>query len=184
MKRTIIVVLAVTAIAMAVGWLYFKGKTYEHLITQTQIDSELEKKFPVTKTFLIVFKMTFSNPEVTLLEESDRVGIKLDTELNLGLGADAKKLSGHVALTSGLAYRSETHEFFLADAQFDRLELEGIPQEHLDKVTDFVTKFVQQLVDKYPVYRLEAKDTKSTVAKMILKDVQIENQVVKVTLGL
>ncbi len=183
MKKVIIVAL-VLVLLFAGGFLYVRNKQYNVIITQQQIDDALQKKFPVTKTHLLIFRITYSNPHLTLLPDSNRIEVGLDAEVSIKILNEAKKLGGTVLVTSALAFRSETKQFFLASPQINKLEIQGVPQQYLDKVTDFASIAAREYLQEFPVYTLKAKDTKTAAAKLLLKDVQVKSREIHVTLGL
>ena len=183
MKKIIIAAL-VLVLLLAGGFLYVRNKQYNVIITQQQIDDALHKKFPVTKTHLLIFRLTYSNPHLTLLPESNRIEVGLDAEVNIKILNESKKLGGTVFVTSALAYRNETKQFFLSSPQINKLKIQGIPQQYLDKVTDFASNAAREYLQEFPVYTLTAKDTKTAAAKLLLKDVQVKSSEIHVTLGL
>ncbi|MEI6178363.1 MAG: DUF1439 domain-containing protein [Verrucomicrobiota bacterium] len=184
MKKKITLILLIL-VALCVGvFVYMKDRRCEVVITQQQIDASLAKRFPLSKKYLLVFDIIYSNPRVTLLEGSDRIQVGLDAMLNIRLNKKPKKLSGGCVITTGLRYNSDTQEFFLDKAQFDRLEIKGIPDEYLDLVTQIASKSAMEFIQSKPVYKLKAKDIKTTTAKLLLKKVEVKDQSVHVTLGL
>lgn len=184
MKKTLTILLIVLALAAGGTFLYFKGKRYEVMITQDKIDAGLSERFPATKKYLLIFSITYSNPQVTLLEDEDRVQVGLDATLNIRLNGEPKELGGGATVTSGIRYDSDTQEFFLHDAEFTRLEIEGIPDKWLDQVTEIASKAAREFIETKPVYKLEAKDAKTTAAKLLLKGFEVRDQAIYVTLGI
>tara|TARA_R110002094_G_scaffold118840_1_gene114065 strand:- start:283 stop:837 length:555 start_codon:yes stop_codon:yes gene_type:complete len=184
MKKALSIAAIVIAVALVGGFVYFKGKRYEVVIPQAKIDSMLAEKFPATKEYFLIFSLTYTNPQVTLLEEADRVQVGLDVNLNIRLNKELKSLGGGATVTSGLRYDNEAQEFYLDDAVFDRLEIQGVPQKWLEKVTEVASKAAKEFVESSPVYRLEAIDTKTAAVKLLLKDVEVREQAIHVTLGL
>jgi hypothetical protein len=73
MKRILILAGCTLTVGLAGLLWYLHGKRYEVVITQEQIDEALRARFPVTKKHLLIFRVTNSNPHVTLLPESNRV---------------------------------------------------------------------------------------------------------------
>lgn len=183
MKRTLIILLFIFAVVLGCIFLYFKGQRYEVAITQDQIDAGLSKRFPATKKYLLIFSITYTNPQVTLLEEYDRIQVGLDAKLNIRLNGEQKELGGGVSVTSAIRYDSETQEFFLDDVEFDRLEIQGVPDQWMGRVTEFASKAAQEFIETQPIYTLEAKDAKTSAAKFLLKGVEVREQVICVTLG-
>ena len=184
MKRAIIILLIVLIVVLGGTFFYFKSKRYEVAITQEQIDAGLSERFPARKQYLLIFSITYSNPRVTLLENKNRIQVGLDATLNIRINGEKKEIGGGATLTSAIRYDSETQEFFLDDAEFDRLEIQGIPDKWLDRVTEFASKAAQEFIETKPVYKLEAKDAKTTAAKLLLKGFEVRDQTIYVTLGI
>lgn len=184
MKKALTITAIIIAVALAGAFIYFKGKRYEIVIPQAKIDSTLSEIFPATKNYLIIFDITYSNPQVTLLEDEDRVQVGLDATLNIRLNDEPKKLGGGATVTSGIRYGSDAQEFSLDDAVIDRLEIQGIPEKWLEKVTEVASEAAKEFIQSKPIYRLEAKDAKTAAAKLLLKDFEVREQAIYVTLGL
>lgn len=184
MKRYLISTICFVALALAGTFFYFKGRRYEVVITQTQIDEALQKRFPVEKSYLLIFGVTYSNPKVKLLPDANRIEIGLDTELNGKILGESKRLGSSILITTAIDYRNETQQFFLSEPQITNFALQGIPQEQLAKVTKFVSETVRANIQLYPVYTLRAKNAKMAAAKLLLKNVEVRNTEIHVTLGL
>jgi hypothetical protein len=179
MKKKNAIALAIVVLLLAAVFLYFKGRRYEVVITQEQIDAALVERFPVSKKYLLIFDVIYSDPKVTLLEDEDRIEVGLDATLNIRIDGEPKQLGGGCTIISGIRYEAETQEFFLDDAEFSRLEIQGVPEVYLELVTTFSAKAAKEYIEKYPIYRLKGKDAKS-----LLKDFEVKDQAVYVTLGL
>jgi len=184
MKKIFLIVSLVLVVVLGGAFIFFKGKGYEIAITQEQVDSALEEKFPVTKKFLLIFELTFSNPQVKLLENDDRVQVGLDAVLDIKIKDGSRKMSGGCTITSRVQYNPDTHEFFLAESEFDRLEIEGIPEKHLERVTKAASAAARKYLEEFPVYKLQGEDGKMAAAKLLLKSLEIRDQKIYVTLGL
>lgn len=184
MKKTLTILLIALALILGGAFLYFKGMRHEVVITQDQIDAKLSDRFPATKTYLLIFSITYSNPQVTLLEDKDRVQVGLDATLQIRLNDEPKELGGGATITSGIRYNSETQEFYLDDAEFARLEIQGIPDKWLNQVTEVASKAAREFIETKPIYKLEAKDAKTAAAKLLLKGFEVRDQAIYVTLGI
>jgi len=183
MKRVIAVVLAVLLLGAVGGYFFLKNRGVKLVITQADIDTALKERFPVKKPFLLLFELVYSNPQVTLLPESQRVRVGLDAEVNVKLMGQPKKLGGGATLTGRVDYRPDTQEFFLADVQFERLAVDGLPPEQLQAASGAASKIAEEYVRLYPIYRLKA-DKKLATARLFLKNVEVRNREVVVTMGL
>ena len=184
MKSKCIIIALVLVVILGGGLLYLKGKRYEVVITQEQIDQGLVDRFPYVSQYFSIFSLTYSNPQVVLLEESDRVEVGLDVTLNLRINDEPTQLGGGATVTTGIRYDSVGQTFYLDDSQFDRLAVQGVPDQWLEPVADFASKIAKDYIETQPVYRLEAKDAKTAAAKMLLKGFKVQEQALYVTLGI
>jgi hypothetical protein len=184
MKRLFLVVVAVLLVALTTGFVYLRGRRFDYTITQAQIDDALRTRFPITKKHLLIFEITYSNPKATLLPDSDRIEVALDALLNVRIGSEPQNLGGSIVAIAGVAYRDEAKKFYLSDPVIKELRIQGIPPQHLDKVTAFASKVATDYLPEIPVYTIKATDAKATAAKLLLKDVQVKSSEIHLTLGL
>ncbi len=188
--------------------LYLPGRRYDHTITQRDIDRALQARFPVSKTHYLIFKVTYSNPQVRLLPDSNRVEVGLDAVLDIKVPGRPVSLGSRAIATTGIAYRSETQQFFLSDPQLSNLTFQGIPpegadaagrlveaasdklkvwgvtEEQLAEIRAFAAGLASEQLQRYPIYTIKATDAKSRAAKLMLKDVEVRSNEIHVTLGL
>lgn len=184
MKKAIILAIAILAVLIGGIYFYFKGRLYEVVITQEQIKSTLAQRFPATKEYLLIFDITYSDPQVILLENEDRVQVGLTATLNIRINGEQKELKGTASVTSGIRYENATQEFFLDHAEFNQLEIQGIPDKWLKLVSEIAAKTAKKYIETKPIYQIKAKDAKTTAAKMLLKGFEVRDQAIYVTLGI
>jgi len=80
-KLIVITVLFLVAVGVG-GYAYFQGKRYTIVLTNEQINYELDKRFPITKSHLLILSVTYQDPGVVLHEGSDEVTVGLAVVLN------------------------------------------------------------------------------------------------------
>jgi hypothetical protein len=183
MKRNLLFVVLFLIVVAAGAFLYFKDRRYKLVITQEQIDAALKEKFPITKTHLVLFQITYSNPHAKPLPDSNRIEVGLDAEVMIKALSDSKKLTGTVFVTGALSYRDDKKQFFLVEPEIKKISIQGIPQQYIDKVTDFASKVAQEYIQEVPVYTLKDGSARTTAAKLLLRDVEVKQSEVHVTLG-
>ena len=207
MKRRVILAICIIVLAI-IGYVSFSPRLrYDVTITQSQIDAALRKHFPVSKNYYRIFRVTYSNPRVTLLPNTSRIEVGLDVELEIDLLVKSMKLGSGAIATSGIIYRNDTHQFFLSDPRIDKLTFQWVPQvgvdavgdlarksadklnsygistEQITRVTESATALAIERLQQYPVYTLHAKDAKSAAAMTMVKDVEVRGNELHVTLG-
>ena len=183
MKRVLIPVICIVAISLLAAVLYIRFSASDVVITQAQIDDALKTHFPVSNTYYLLFRVTYSNPKVRLQPDSDRVEVQLDADLGIKLSAQPKSFGGTAVVTSGIAYHRETHQFFLSEPKITRMTLQGIPQEYLDKLTQLASNTAREYLQQYPIYTLEARDLRSSTTRLLLNKVEVRGNEVHATLG-
>lgn len=175
----------VILIAVAAGtYYYFFGKEYIVRLTEPEIQEKLEEKLPLTKTYLFIINVTLDNPRVNLQDGSSRVSAGLDVVFNITLNKNPKPLGGKVDASGGILYLAEKGQFFLTNPVVENLDVQGIPRQYTDKANIALSKALAEYYENHPIYTLHATDVKQAAARMILKNVIIENRELVVTLGL
>lgn len=82
--RNIFIPLIIIAVILAPGC-----ATYDIKITNDEIQRKLASRFPITMNYLFIFDITYENPEVILLEGSDKVSVSLDARLDIRAKIDS-----------------------------------------------------------------------------------------------
>jgi hypothetical protein len=93
-------------------------------------------------------------------------------------------LGGTIDASGEIKYVQATGEFFLTDPVIERLAVQGIPDAYAGKVSSALTKAVAAYYADHPIYSLRATDAKHAAARLVLKNVVVENHELVVTLGL
>lgn len=184
MKKNIIFILLITITALATLLIFFYGKQFIIRVSETELRMKLAEKLPITKTYLVIFNITLSNPRVDLMNGSDRINSGLDITLDINLLNEISTFNGSVDISGGLRYNHETGEFFVTDPQVEKLSIKGIPEKYTDKINLVISKALNQYYQSRPIYILKPTDIKKTAARLVLKKVMVENEHLVITLGL
>lgn len=182
-RRILVIVAAAGVILVASAYFLLTGQRFEISITNSDIQSRLDQLFPKTKTHLLVLRLTYQNPRAKLIEGADRIQIGLDAVLNIRLNREPRSFSGSVDVDTSISFNPESGEFFLIDPVIKNLAIGGIPQAYTGQANTLASEAAAEFMDRYPVYTLRATDVKTTIAKLVLKGVRVENGVLIVTLG-
>jgi len=150
-------------------------------LTPDEIQERLDKAFPITEKYLMVFELTLADPEVQLAEGSDRVGFGLSAKTNVSV--NKKDVTGRAFMTAGLRYDPEKGALFLADPQVERLQMSMLPEEYEDDAMLAANLAARKFLKEYEVYRLKQSDFKERVVKFVLKDVAVRDGVLKLIFG-
>lgn len=181
--KVICVVLLVVGLGFIVVKLCDDG-TVKVNLTQAMIDDALAKKFPKTTTYLKIVKVRYSNPKAKLLAEQGKVLVSLDVQVTVGIKGLETSYHGSAALSTRVGYHATDYRFYLQDAELQALEIPKIAQDKLEFVREGLNVIAREFVDEVPIYRLSENDTKTHLAKLFLKAIDIRPDRVVVTLGL
>lgn len=186
-KRAIYIIgilLFITVVAVIAIVLTNNGTIYEVKITEDQINSALEEKFPVSETYLNILEVKLESASAQLTEGSDRMLVSLNASVALKDNGTGSSFTGTIDVSTGIGYNPETGEVFLKDPVVDSLRIDNFPEEYLEALTAIVDILVGVVLDGFPIYVLEPEDIPTAIASLFLKDVSIENGYLVLTFGL
>ncbi len=167
------------------GVFYFlKGKSFVVRLSEAQLREKLEAKLPLTKTYFLFFQITLRHLRVTLVEGSDRVKAGLDVELNMRLGNASKALGGSVDVSGGIQYNAAQGELFMTHPVIEQTAVQGVPEKYAPMLNEALSKAIGEYCAERPLYALRATDTKQAIAKLVLKDVVVQDRHLVITLGI
>lgn len=159
--------------------LYNKGIVIE--ITQQELQEKLAKEFPISRTYLVVLKLTLSDPEVVLKDGSDRIGFGVSAATNIEI--DGKDLEGKARLSAGVRYHRDQGALVLADPRVEELAVSLLPVKYQDELLAAADLATAEFLQDYAIYKLKPADFKQRLAKLVLQGVVVEDGVLKVKLG-
>ncbi len=139
-------------------------------IKQGNIQNLINKQFPISITWRFT-NITLSNPEVVLIDGSERLGIKLTTQIK------AKRWNYyHTVYVDGtIDYQTHLGELFLKNVEVDFL----LKSTCAKKATWPINKIVVVLIKKYaqhtPIYHFNQDDFMHKLAKSRITGLKIEN---------
>ena len=172
------------ATGVAVAYFVFTGTELTLTLTQAELETRLDAKFPLTKKHLGLFEVKYSNPRIVLMPDADRLRFAMDAELGNLIGQAGNRLSGTAEVTGGLRYDAERYEFYLTDPKVERIDIEGIPDSIASKVEPAFQTLAQEALERLPIYKLEPTDIKKVTARTVLKRIAVSNGNLVMVLGL
>ena len=184
MPKPLLAALIFIVIAGIGAYVYFQGKEYEVRITQAELQEKLAARMPLRRTYLFIFEVVLDEPRLQLLEGSDRVNAGLDVTLNIRLNDEPLPVGGGLDVSGGVRYEPSQGQFFLTEPAIENLNVQGIPAKYTDKVHRVLTKAVGEYYADRPIYTLDSSAATTAVARLLLKSVVVEDQVLIVTLGI
>lgn len=187
-KRKLKIMVAATAAVLLVGltlvFFILRGQRFVVELTQAQLQEKLDARFPIAKPYLLVLVLTYSEPEVTLTEGSDRVSFGVKATLNILIGGQPKPLGGHGIVSTGVQYNPEDYSFYLNDPRLEQLDIQGVPIKYTAIVNDLAKQMLEERINRTPIYTLKETDLKQEAARLILKGLTVHDGKLVITLGI
>ncbi|HKJ87793.1 MAG TPA: DUF1439 domain-containing protein [Gammaproteobacteria bacterium] len=183
MKKFAAAATVIVLLLLAGAYYYFSAGGLVIRISEPEIQKQLNQQLPLTKTYLTIIQVTLNNPRIDLVEGADRVRGGMDVELNIAGLPGSKPAEGTVDASSGVIYRAQKGQFYLSDPVIENLKVQGIPKEYTKKAKEALTEALAEYYKDQPIYTLNPNDTKQAVARMVLKDVRVQNKQLVLTLG-
>lgn len=177
--KGLIIALAVLACAAGAALWWAWGKTYDLTLTAAQLQAKIDPKFPIEKRYLVLVVLRLTDPVVKLKEGSDRIGIAVKAMVSF----EKSSCQGTAELSGGIHYDPATGQFSIVDARVERLDVDQLPPKYHAAALTVAGLAAKEYLDRYPVYTLQATDTKTSAAKLLLKSVRVENGSLVIRLG-
>jgi hypothetical protein len=168
-------------------WYYFarSGGTVKLPITREMIDSALSQTFPKKNTYLKVLHVTYGKPVLEMAPGGDRIKVALEVQVEAGLeGLLSKTYHGSAAVVTAVGYEPESYRFFLRDPRLEKLEVPKLSSDQLAILREGLNAASALWFQEVPIYRIEDRTMKEKLARHVLREVEIKNDRVIVTLGL
>jgi hypothetical protein len=146
-------------------------------IDQAQLQARLDARFPQRNCTMLIACLTLSDPRVTLTDGSSRIGLAADVLVTLG----RREMPGKVAFSGVLRYVRYQGDFYLDDVQVDNFELTGFPPDLVQVVKVRGPVAMRRALENHPIYTLKGDSTKTALAKLAVRDVQVVGGKVRVT---
>jgi hypothetical protein len=181
-KATFAVLVIALVVSAGIPGCSLTREGYVIKITPDEIQKKLDAAFPISKQYLVLLKLTLKDPSVTLREGSDRIGFGVTASTNVSVNGE--DLAGRAHVTAGIRFNREEASLSLVDPVVESLDISLLPEKYRDEVMTAAGIAAKEYLDDYEVYRLEASGLKAKVAKLVLKNVVVEQGVLKITLGL
>jgi hypothetical protein len=177
--------LLLAAILVALGVWFYQSLTSRELhvrLRQQDIDAILARQFPIEKNHLKVIRITYSDPKVSFVPQSDQLRISIKAKVRAGIKPFEKEYDTSVSLLCGLSYHSREKKLFLTHALCEHFDLPLIPENYREITRQALNLTSIACFEKIPVYELKPRNKYQRVASMVLRDLEVEDDALVFTL--
>lgn len=181
MKKTVVLLITVTACALLGFWVYrqvVRGVVLT--IDQSRIQTRLEQNFPVEKQLLLL-KIILSDPRTELRVGSNRIHVSVNVRVSL---STQKTAAGSAEISGAIAYSPESGEFYLKDAKVEKLVITTLSQTHTNQVAALVGQISGEMLNRHPIYKLDQSDWRQFLVRIFLKSVKVTDGRLQMVMGI
>lgn len=179
--------LLIAAIFLALGVWFYQSLTSRELhvrLRQQDIDAILARQFPIEKNHLKVIRITYSDPKVTFVPQSDQLRISIKAKVRAGIKPFEKEYDTSVSLLCGLSYDGREKKLFLTSALCEHFDLPLIPENYREITKQALNLTSITCFEKIPVYELKPRSQYQRVASMVLRELKVQDDALIFTLAL
>lgn len=174
--------LAPAILLAALGFAWWAFRTFVPEISldvePRELQQRINAKFPYRNCSLVIACIELSNPQLKLIDGSDR--LSLGTQLLTNLGP--RNFRGSLSFSGKIRYARGSGEFFLDDVQIESFHLESLPAAYAAVIKAQGPAIMRVALQNYPIYRLTGNSTTMSLARLTLKDIKVVNGKLRITL--
>lgn len=122
-------------------------------LSQSQLNDELLRRFPLTRRVSNLLDVRLLNPRVQLLPERNALGTQVDisvTELLMGSRHD-----GHLDLDYGLRFDAPTRTIRLTGVHVKSVDFSGVPTAYRSAFSSQAPRVAEQLLENLPLHEIK-----------------------------
>ena len=178
------VILAVLLLIGGGAYYFLSDNSLTLRFSENDLRERLDRQLPFSKNYLLVFNVTLDNPRIDLIDGSDRIAGGVDAILNVKFGGSETPVGGALDISGGVRYEAAAGEFFLTDPIIENVHIQGIPSSIANRANKALSLALEEFYRDRPIYRLSETELNEQAARLILRDVVVEDETLVVTLGL
>lgn len=184
-KITILIAMAALLLVAGIGLYRSLNDSELHVrLGQKEIDAILTRQFPLEKKHLKVIRITYSDPQATLVPQSNKIRIGVNAAIRAGIPPFEKEYRTGITLLCGLAYDGKQKKLCLTDPVCERFDLPVIPESYREITRQALNITSVACFEKIPVYELKPRNKAQRLASMVLQDLQVKDDSLRFTLRL
>ena len=172
MLRSVMLIILLSASPFAMAY------TYTLEITEQELQNQVAAMMPMERK-LFVISVIISDPKVTLIKASNKIGIFV----NITVAApDGAKGTGSVDFTGTLSYVASEAAFYFKNPVIEKLKINNLPEQYVPDIKQITQLAFTQAMATYPVYTLRDDDLRQKYVKSVLESIAVNDGKLLVTL--
>ena len=134
-----------------------------------ELQSQLERAFPMRSCALQVACTRFSEPRLQLAEGANRLQFSSTLRIELG----PLQLPGSIALSGTPRYDKQQAAFFLENLKVEQLSISGLVPELAQQLQTQGGALLQPLFDRTPIYQIDGDSLRGALLRRGLRGVTV-----------
>jgi hypothetical protein len=147
----------------------------EIVIPRDTIQSAIDKKFPFDRS-MIVMRITLMEPKIYFKETN--IGINL----RYWGSYLEKEIEGKIDLNGHIRY--EKGAFYMDSLQLVEATLNEKEFSSDGKFQKILVNLIKNYLECFPLYKLKQSDIKQNLARLLLRDISVDGDSLKIIIGL
>jgi hypothetical protein len=161
------------------------GPSLKIRIPEAEVEQDLRRAFPVSRTYAGIAEVTLRNPTLLLGQSKNRLTVGVDAVVSPRALGGIEVTKGAVTFSAGLSFDNKTARFRLENVTVDSV---GLPLGDLDQqlrrgITEVIRTVLRENLEDAPVHQLNPRGIRTPIARLFLRDVTIQEDAIVVTLG-
>jgi hypothetical protein len=156
-------------------------ESYTVKIEEKTANEKMVEKFPISKEQEGV-TITLLNPGIEFRPGSDRAHLIMEVHTDVERKGRSREMLAKVLTSFRITYDPNTYQFFVQDVKIESVDWLGAEERRAPGAKVVLQAAVAKL-DGQPIHTITEEGVKNKIAKMLLKDIQVKNGFLLVTLG-
>lgn len=143
-------------------------------LTENDIQQQLQALMPLHHQQGPLL-MVIDEPSLTLLADSNRIGLRVRMQLTSSLGLQSR---GWLSASSGIRYEREEYAFYLQNPELTEIHIEGMSPALQMQIKPLIETWLLPALSQQPMYRLREDDMMEAMARNMLQSITVEHDAV------
>lgn len=171
--RKLLIVLLVPVVAVAAWFFLRRGDPWTVRVDAAEIEAGIARSFPIEKDLLLT-RVELSDPRLILDPEAETLGLEVALAAT---GSGDRLYRGTATIRGQVAYRPGDGAFYL-DRPVTRFDVEGLSGSRKEILDGVTTALAADYLAANPIYELREDRFRERMARIFLRDLEIERETI------
>jgi hypothetical protein len=165
------------------AWSGFNFFTSEYTASRAELQSQLDKRFPLSRKYGVYASVGLSEPQLRLDEASNRAAITARLLITSPfLKSDTGSTEGSITISSALRYDPATRALLLDQPKAEQLSLQGLTGRNAEQAEKIAKLVAQEVLRDQPLRTFTEAELKVGLKTYEIGDITVSADAIKVQL--